>query len=207
MAREMLLDRVPCPDSQIHPMASRVELPPDEAARAYEATMRQYFSDGRPCFDLVLLGLGADGHTASLFPNSPALDERQRWVRAITAPATPPSRLTLTLPVFSQSAQVYFLVTGADKSRALHAVLDASVDPKTYPAAAVRPAGGQVTWWADTPAAGTGRDHDIHKGAVEGTDKDPIVPIEPNGANFDDSEVSNADEKGHTTDHPRDEQR
>jgi 6-phosphogluconolactonase len=208
MAREMLLSKVPCPDSQIHPMAARSLQPPDEAAREYEETMRQYFADGRPRFDLVLLGLGADGHTASLFPHSPALDEGQRWVRAVVAPAMPPSRLTLTLPVLTQAAHVSFVVTGADKSGALRAALDARTDPSACPAAAMRLAGGEVTWWADTPAAGkTNRDQDGKKGAVEGTERDPIVPIQPNGANFDDSEVSNADEKGHTTDHPRDEQR
>jgi len=73
--------------------------------------------------------------------------------------------------------------------------------------AAIRPVDGRVTWWADASAAGTSRDQDVHKGAVEETDHDPIVPIEPIGANFDDSEVSNADEKGKTNDHPRDEQR
>jgi 6-phosphogluconolactonase len=207
MAREMLLSRVPCPDHQIHPMATRVQQSPDEAARDYEETMRQHFDDGRPRFDLVLLGMGAEGHIASLFPNSPALDEERRWVCAVEVPADPSSRLTLTLPVLQQAANAYFLVSGASKSRALHAVFEKTADPKTLPAAAVRPVDGKVIWWADTPAAGTKQDQDIHKGAVEETEHDPIVPIAPFGANFDDSEVSNADEKGKTTEDPRDEQR
>jgi len=169
--------------------------------------MRQYFSDGRPRFDLVTLGLGADGHTASLFPRSPALDEQERWVCAVRVPADPADRLTLSLPVLRQAANVYFLVTGAAKGRALGCVMDPKTNPKQWPAAGVRPIDGNLTWWADAPAAGARRDNDMHKGAVEETGHDPIVPIEPIGANFDDSEVSQADEKGHTNDQPRDEQR
>ena len=209
MAREMLLSHVPCPDRHIHPMATRAKQSPEDAAREYEATMRQYFSDGRPRFDLVLLGLGAEGHTASLFPDSPALDERERWVCPVQVPVTPANRLTLTLPVFSQAASVFFLATGSAKARALRSAISSGADPKKCPAAAIQPVDGRVTWWADAPAAGSNstRDQDIHKGAVEETEHDPIVPIDPRGANFDDSEVSNADEKGQTTSHPRDEQR
>ena len=208
MAREMLLDKVPCPKRQIHPMAWRAKPAPDEAAREYEETMRQYFADGRPRFDLVILGLGPEGHTASLFPGSPALDEREQWVCAVTVPATPSSRLTLTVPVFNQAANVYFLATGAAKAPALRDALGHDTDPRTCPAAAVRPVDGKVTWWADAPGAAGARDSDpdMHKGAVEQTDHDPIVPIEPYGANFGDTEVSNADELGRTSDTPRDEQ-
>jgi len=207
MAREMLLDRVPCPKRQIHPMAPRAKQSPAEAARDYEETMRQHFAGERPRFDLVLLGLGAEGHTASIFPGSPVLEEQERWVCAVKVPANPSSRLTLTLPVFNGAANVYFLATGASKARALRAAMDPSTDPATCPAAAVRPVDGRVTWWADAPAASTNRDNDYKKGAVEETGHDPIVPIDPRGANFDDSEVSNADEKGKTNEHPRDEQR
>ncbi len=207
LAREMLFSRVPCPESNIHPMATRSDQTPDEAAREYEETMRQHFADGRPRLDLVILGVGADGHTASLFPQSPALDERERWVCAVEAPAVPRSRLTLTLPVLSEASNVYVLASGRSKARALRAAFDATTDPRSCPAAALRAVNGRVTWWADAPAAGMHRDADMEKGAVEGTEHDPIVPIEPYGANFDDSEVSNADEKGNTTDHPRDEQR
>lgn len=207
MAREMLLSHVPCPERHIHPMATRAKQSPGEAARDYEATMRQFFTDGRPRFDLVLLGLGADGHTASLFPGSPALAEREQWVCAVQVPASPSQRLTLTLPVFSQAANVFFLATGAAKARALREALRPNADPAQCPAAAIRPIDGRVTWWADAPAAGTSRDQDSHKGAVEGTTHDPIVPTAPDAANLDDSEVSHADEKGKTTDHPRDEQR
>ena len=177
MARETLLDRVPCPKRQIHPMATRAHQSPADAAREYEDTMRQHFVDGRPRFDLVLLGMGAEGHTASLFPQSPALDEQDRWVSAVTVPADPSDRLTLTLPVFNCAANVYFLVTGAAKGRALNAAMDPATDPRTCPAAGVRPADGKLTWWADAPAAGARRDEDLQKGAVEEAGEDPIVSI------------------------------
>jgi len=212
MAREMLLNHVPCPESHIHPMAAHA-MPGESAAREYEQTMRRYFGNGRPRFDLVLLGLGAEGHTASMFPDSPALDERERWVCAVTVPAEPPDRLTLTLPVFSQAANIFFLVSGADKSRALRHALDERTDPRTSPAAAVKPIDGTLTWWVDADAAESEimttkntRDNDMQKGAVEGTEHDPIVPVNSIGAVFEDSEVSNADETGHTTDAPRDEE-
>ena len=205
MAREMLLTKVACPEANIHPMAADQQTP-DVAAREYEETMRQHFADRRPRFDLVLLGMGAEGHTASLFPNSPALDEQNHWVRAVTVPADPPARLTLTLPIISQAAHVYFLVSGADKSRALHAALDAATDPKTCPAAAVRLADGAVTWWVDMAAANTHRDHDIGKGATEDQDQKP-VPQNPIGSAVDDSEVSHSGETGKTSDAPRPEER
>jgi len=212
MAREMLLDHVPCPDAQIHPMAARA-VPPDDSAREYEETMRRYFSNGRPQFDVVLLGLGAEGHTASIFPDSPALDEQEHWVCAVSVPADPPGRLTLTLPVLSDASNVFFLVSGAEKSRAFQAALDERTNPRTCPAAAVKPINGALTWWADADAAGSDTmkaekhvDNDMHKGAVEGTEHDPVVPVNSIGALFDDSEVAQADERGHTSDAPRDEE-
>jgi len=152
MARETLLDNVPCPAGNVHPMPT--EFPdPDVAALNYEKTLRGYFSKEWPRFDLVLLGLGAEGHTASLFPGSPALEEKVRWVVAVKAPADPPLRLTLTLTVLTQAANVYFVVTGSNKAQALHHVLTCPPDPKNYPAAGVRLAQGTVIWWVDREAA------------------------------------------------------
>jgi 6-phosphogluconolactonase len=152
MAREALLDMVPCPAENVHQMPT--ELPnPDVAAREYEKTLGSYFSKDWPHFDLVLLGLGEDGHTASLFPGSPALNETKRWVVAVKAPAKPPLRLTLTLPALTQAANIYFLVTGSNKAQALHHVLTGSPDPKIYPASGVRLTQGTVIWWVDRAAA------------------------------------------------------
>jgi len=152
MARETLLDVVPCPAGNVHPMPT--ELPdPDVAAREYEKTLRSYFSEDWPRFDLVLLGLGEEGHTASLFPGSPALNETERWVVAVNAPAEPSLRLKLTLPALTEAANIYFLVTGSNKAQALHHVLIGSPDPKIYPASGVRLAQGTVIWWVDRAAA------------------------------------------------------
>ena len=107
MAKETLLDHVPCPPANIHPISSDAASSA-AAADKYEATLRRRFSSEWPQFDLVLLGLGADGHTASLFPGSSALDETTRWAVDATAPANPPSRVTLTLPVFNGAALTFF---------------------------------------------------------------------------------------------------
>ncbi len=104
MARETLLDHVPCPAENIHPMPTSFASP-DAAAQDYERTLRGYFNGDWPRFDIVLLGLGEEGHTASLFPGSPALTERTRWVVAVNVAAKPPERLTLTLPVADSGRQ------------------------------------------------------------------------------------------------------
>jgi 6-phosphogluconolactonase len=106
---------------------------PDVAARDYEKTLRNYFSRDWPRFDLVLLGLGEEGHTASLFPGSPALEETRRWVVAVKASSEPPLRLTLTLPALTEAANIYFLVAGRNKAQALYHVLTGSPDPKELP--------------------------------------------------------------------------
>ncbi len=152
MAKEALLDRVPCEPDHLHPMPTNYEAP-EAAARAYEATLRDYFGKGPPRFDLVLLGLGEEGHTASLFPRSPALAEHTRWTVAVTAPADPPVRLTLTVPALTHAAAIYFLVVGSKKAHALSQVLSPTADPNLYPAAAIRPDAGTITWWVDQPAA------------------------------------------------------
>ncbi len=150
--RETLLDHVAIPAENVHPMPA--DLPkPEDAARAYEQTLRSHFSPPWPRFDLVLLGLGADGHTASLFPGSIALTERERWVVAVRAPVDPPLRLTLTLPALNHAAHVFFLVAGAEKADALRRVLTGTPDPAGWPGAGVRAAAGAVVWWVDEKAA------------------------------------------------------
>jgi 6-phosphogluconolactonase len=152
MARETLLDGVPIPEENIHPMPT--DFPePEDAARAYEKTLQNFFSSPWPRFDLVLLGLGPDGHTASLFPSSPALEEKERWVVAAQGPVEPRQRLTLTFPVLTHSAQIYFLVAGADKADALRRALGGAPDMKECPAGGVRSGSNAVVWWTDRDAA------------------------------------------------------
>ena len=152
LAKEALLDHVPCPAANIHPMPTH--FPGAEvAARDYERTLRNHFVDEWPRFDFVLLGIGDDGHTASLFPGSLALAERTRWVVAAKAPVEPQVRLTLTMPALTRAAAIYVLVTGASKREALRHVLAGAGDWIKYPAAGVRLGTGSVIWWADRDAA------------------------------------------------------
>jgi 6-phosphogluconolactonase len=152
MAREALLDHVPCPAANIHPMLTHFPSP-DVAARDYERTLRDQFAGEWPHFDLVLLGMGDDGHTASLFPGSLALAERTRWVVGARAPVEPHVRLTLTLPALTRGAAVHVLVSGAGKADALRHVLEGAGDWIKYPAAGVRLGTASVIWWADREAA------------------------------------------------------
>ena len=154
-ARAALLDHVPVPPENVHRVPA--ELPDaDAAARIYEDELRRWLAPppGQPPrFDLVLLGLGADGHTASLFPGSAALDETERWVVAPWIEKLAARRITLTLPVLNAAARVLFLVSGRDKAAALRAVLAGPRRPRELPAQAVAPHDGEVTWIVDREAA------------------------------------------------------
>lgn len=153
MATATLLDHVPCPTQNIHPMPTHAKSP-EAAARDYEQTLRDYSGGDWPSLDLNILGLGADGHTASLFPGSPALDEQVGWVAAVQAPADPPSRLTLTLPALVRASHIHVLVTGTAKAQALRDVLSGTADPRIHPAAGLLAASGELIWWVDRDAAG-----------------------------------------------------
>lgn len=152
MAAEAMLDRVPTPREQIHPMPTH-HADPTDAADEYEACLRQHFSSRPPHFDLILLGIGPDGHTASLFPNSPVLDERVRWVVPAKGPTEPRLRLTFTYPVLNAAHVIAFLALGADKTAPVGAALSYHPDRHTTPAAGVRPTDGEVFWWLDGKAA------------------------------------------------------
>jgi 6-phosphogluconolactonase len=158
-ARERLLDRVPVAAANVHRI--RGEVDPHEAAAWYERELRAAFDtpDGPPRsdrgarFDLVLLGLGADGHTASLFPETAAVREAERWVVAHQVSAVPRWRITLTPVVLNASAQVLFLVSGRDKAPALRSVLQGPDRPDLLPAQAIMPRSGNLRWWVDAGAA------------------------------------------------------
>lgn len=153
MAHELLLSKISIPAVQVHRMPADM---PDRnaAARKYEDEMRRVFgTDGVPNFDLIQLGMGPEGHTASLFPHQAALHEQQRLVVPVSVPKPPPDRLTFTPPLLNAAHNVLFLVTGSDKADALHAVLEGPYNPDEYPAQIVRPPNGEVTWMVDTAAA------------------------------------------------------
>lgn len=149
MAREALLDHVPL--GSVHRM--RGELPPDEAAAAYEEDLRGFFeTEEFPRFDLILLGIGADGHTASLFPETSALEVHDRRVVANPVLKLDTTRITLTVPVINAAKSVVFLVAGEDKAPALGEILEGDADPRQYPAKLVEPSGGP-DWMLDRAAA------------------------------------------------------
>lgn len=148
MAYEALLDHVPIPRDQIHPIACADD--PKAAAARYEMLLRGFFGERPARFDLVFLGLGEDGHTASLFPFSPALEEQVRWVVAVEE-VTPP-RVTLTFSVLNQAHLVAFLVSGANKAEILQEVLRGPLDPRRRPAQGIRPIGGRILWLVDRAA-------------------------------------------------------
>lgn len=155
MAREALLDHVPIPPEQIHRMPA--ELPdPGAAAGAYEATLRRLFDlppGALPRFDLIHLGLGTEGHTASLFPGSPALAERERLVAAPFVEKLNTYRITLTPSAINAAREVQFLVAGAEKAATVRRVLRAPRDPSELPAQIVTPAEGRLVWLLDAAAA------------------------------------------------------
>ena len=159
MAFEALLGHVPIPPATVHSVPTG-EPTPVAAADAYERDVLAFFKgrgllhEGMPRFDLVLLGMGADGHTASLFPGSPALQVRDRVACAVRAPGVEvPDRVTVTLPALRAARAVVFLVSGAPKAEALRAALSEPADPLLRPCQGVQPAEGDLLWLVDEAAA------------------------------------------------------
>jgi 6-phosphogluconolactonase len=155
MARQALLDHVPLPDENVHRIFG--ELDPDQAARMAELELQQAFPGAvQPRFDLVLLGLGEDGHIASLFPGSPGLDDTGRWVVPVKHTSPPPplvNRISLTLPVINSAANVLFLVSGSGKARILSEVFQNKHPADPLPAQRVHPGHGRLVWAVDSMAA------------------------------------------------------
>ncbi len=151
MATEMLFRPLGIAESSIHRMKAEAE-DLNAAAAAYEGELRASFG-AFPRFDLILLGMGSDGHTASLFPGSPVLKERARWVAPVLdAPKPPPRRLTVTLPVLNAGHQVLVTVAGRHKAPALREVLEGTASPEQYPAKCVQPGPERLLWLVDEAA-------------------------------------------------------
>ncbi|KAI0307598.1 6-phosphogluconolactonase [Multifurca ochricompacta] len=157
LAYDTLYSHVPIPSDNIHTIDLSLQNDLEELADAYEKELIREFAQKDsarfPVFDLILLGIGPDGHTASLFPGHELLSENDRWVAFIEdSPKPPPRRVTLTFPVINHAARVAFVATGVGKAQILHDILDT---PEIgLPAARVRPvAPGQLVWFVDDPAS------------------------------------------------------
>ena len=157
MARETLIDRVPIPSDQVYRMQGESQ-DLARAASEYQNDIARSFDvppDGAPpSFDLVLLGLGTDAHTASLFPGSPALEDTQSWVVSNPAPSLDTYRLTFTARLINAARQVLFLVAGSEKSEALRNVLSEPKDHQNLPAQLIQPVTGELSWFVDEAALG-----------------------------------------------------
>lgn len=154
MTREAMLAKAPVPPENIHPVPA--DGTPEEAASRYERTLQAAYGGAvldpaRPLFDITLLGLGSDGHTASLLPDDPVLRERKRWVAAVSH-GRPEVRITMTYPVIESSRQVAFLVAGKEKATIFSAI---RAGGSQVPAARVNPV-GELIWFVDRTAAGEG---------------------------------------------------
>ena len=169
MAFDTLLDHAPVPKSQIHIM--RTDIPAEESASEYESILDQYFPGASSrklqgasnalathhspftTFDLVLLGLGDNAHTLSLFPGEEVIHEKNRWVKSVFVREVNMQRITLTAPVVNLSRRVAFLVSGKDKAEAVSQVLLNDQAPDLYPAQVIKPIAGELFWFLDEPAA------------------------------------------------------
>jgi len=152
MASEAMLSKVPVPAGNVF----RVPTENPDAAEEYESTLRKFFQLGPgqfPKFDLILLGMGPDGHTASLFPGTAGLQEKTRLVIANWVEKLKTHRLTFTFPVLNAARSVAFLVSGTDKAPVLRAVLEEKVPGEQYPAKLVQPTDGKLIWFLDRAAA------------------------------------------------------
>ncbi len=163
VARKRLFSHVAIPEERLHCVDDSQS--PDDTAQAYESEMRNVFqveTGAFPRFDLVLLGLGEDGHTASLFPGFPALKEARRWVVPVfNAPKPPPVRVTLTLPVINYARSVVFVAAGAGKANILTKVLDPKRAQSKLPAKRVKPSDGELHWFVDQAAAAGALNHPL----------------------------------------------
>jgi 6-phosphogluconolactonase len=170
MTNDTLISHVPIPLPNVHRMKG--ELPANDAAKEYEAELREFFQPQRtqrkeisssmlsvssvasyPRFDLILLGLGANGHTASLFPHTQVLHETQRWVAAEYIDEVKMNRITLTAPVINAASNILWLVAGADKAQTVYDVLHGAYRPEELPAQLIKPTSGTMMWLFDQEAS------------------------------------------------------
>lgn len=153
MAYDTLLNHVVVPENQVHIMPTD-NPDPKEAAQQYEAILHQYFDNSSHSFDLLLLGMGDDGHTLSLFPGTEIVHETKRWCAAYYLQQQDMFRITITKSIANKSACILFLTTGKSKAPALEQVLHGPVNIDLYPAQTIQPEAGELHWMVDFAAAG-----------------------------------------------------
>jgi 6-phosphogluconolactonase len=152
MAFRELLDKVGVSPENIHVM--RTDIGPEAAAAEYENILKSYFGNDGPTFDLVLLGMGDDGHTLSLFPGTAVVHEKKAWVKSFFLESQDMYRITLTAPVVNRAACVLFLTTGAGKAITLKNVIEGTFNAEKFPSQLIRPEKGELHWFVDEAAAG-----------------------------------------------------
>ncbi len=154
MAKRMLLNHVPIPVTQLFPVPTEIQ-PVERCAAAYDKTLRTFFGNSPAVFDLILLGLGDDGHTASLFPHAAALSRTNELVTSSPPGTLPPpvNRVTFTFPFINAAREIMFLVGGANKAQTLQMVFDPASRVRDYPAVGIRPVRGGLSFMLDAPAA------------------------------------------------------
>ncbi|HEX5111898.1 MAG TPA: 6-phosphogluconolactonase [Saprospiraceae bacterium] len=147
----LLLNNVPIPRANIHRI--QVDLSPGKAAHEYENQLLQYFGKNPQRFDVILLGLGENGHTASLFPGPTIMDDSQAGIKSVYVETEKRFRISMTAALINQARHLLFLVTGKSKAFILNQVLNAPYEPRLYPAQLIRPVDGTIDWYIDEDAA------------------------------------------------------
>ncbi|MDP9231100.1 MAG: 6-phosphogluconolactonase [Bacteroidota bacterium] len=150
MAKENLLQHISIPEENIYPIPTNGTT--KKCARQYEKTMRKFFKPGEPRFDFLLLGIGNDGHTASLFPGTDILKEKKQWIKESIQPGTNAPRISFTLPLIRQAKQIVFLVSGAEKADIISRIFSKNQTKKLLPVQMIPPIKGNITWMLDEKA-------------------------------------------------------
>lgn len=148
--KSILIDKIDIPSSNIHVINTNLQ--PDEAAREYEKKIKCFFRNEPWQFDLVLLGVGENGHTASLFPGTKVVNEQLEGVRSVYVDEEKMYRITMTAPLINQARNILFLITGGNKSEILRNILTGSYQPQKYPAQLIQPKNGELLWFASKEA-------------------------------------------------------
>ncbi len=151
MAFKNLISQITIPPAQVHKM--RVDIEPLFAAKDYENVLQTYFGNTEKSFDLILLGVGDDGHTLSLFPGSLVVDEKQHWVNAVYNEKQKMYRITLMPSIVNKASRIAFMVTGENKSEILYRIIEGQYEPNVLPAQLIKPENGELHWFLDKNAA------------------------------------------------------